>query len=111
MTYQLLSETSAVLRLPDGAIVPEDPANLDWCLYQSWLQGGNTPTPAAASAATANATLAALALDASDRTLLRCMEAGISVPTEWTAYRRALRRVIAGEEAELPTRPTYPSGT
>lgn len=111
MTYQLLNETSGVLRLSDGAVVPDDPANLDWCVYQSWLQNGNTPAPATASKGAANASLASLALDASDRTLLRCMEADINLPPAWTAYRRTLRRIITGDDTDLPVRPPYPPGT
>ena len=36
-----------IKRLPDGAIVPNDPANTDWQQYQLWLAQGNTPLPPA----------------------------------------------------------------
>lgn len=59
------------------------------------------------------------ALDRSDTTLLRCVEAGVTVPADWASYRKALRVVVgtatapSGWTAEtaLPTQPAYPSGT
>jgi len=34
-----------ILRLPDGAWIPNDPDNTDWQTYQEWLAAGNTPLP------------------------------------------------------------------
>lgn len=36
-----------IIRLPDYATVPNDPANTDWQAYQEWLAQGNTPLPPA----------------------------------------------------------------
>jgi hypothetical protein len=51
------------------------------------------------------------ALEASDITVLRCVEAGVSVPEEWAAYRAALRAITASGAGALPTKPPYPAGT
>jgi len=58
---------------------------------------------------------ARIALSASDATLLRCYEVGISLPAEWVAYRKELREVIrAGSDGvvmKFPDRPQYPAWT
>jgi hypothetical protein len=45
-TYKLiLNESNSILRIEDGAIIPEG-HNGDWQLYEAWLTKGNTPQPA-----------------------------------------------------------------
>ena len=44
MIYKLTED--GVIRLADGADIPDAPANRDWREYQSWLAAGNTPLPA-----------------------------------------------------------------
>lgn len=53
------------------------------------------------------------ALDASDTTVLRCLEHAVAVPDEWQAYRATLRAIASGASTPtaLPTRPAYPAGT
>jgi hypothetical protein len=45
--YQLTTSTS-IIRLTDGATIPNDPGNRDFADYQAWLEAGNTPEPAPA---------------------------------------------------------------
>lgn len=42
---QFLGLGSGVIRLADGAVIPEDEANSDWRAYQEWLKAGNKPQP------------------------------------------------------------------
>ena len=43
--YQLTTGTS-IIRLTDGATIPNDPGNRDYRDYLDWLEAGNTPEPA-----------------------------------------------------------------
>ena len=45
--YQLTTGTS-IIRLSDGATIPNDPGNRDYREYLDWLEAGNTPEPAPA---------------------------------------------------------------
>lgn len=51
-TYKLYTEgpertpANGVMRLPDQALIPFDPANTDYQKYLEWLEEGNTPEPA-----------------------------------------------------------------
>lgn len=67
-----------------------------------------TPDPEPADDTVLRATVA---LTESDRTLLRCFEADISLPTEWKDYRSALRKIIRSGSGTLPVRPPFPPGT
>lgn len=67
-----------------------------------------TPDPTPADDTALRATLA---LTESDRTLLRCFEADISLPTEWKDYRSALRKIIRSGSGTIPVRPPFPPGT
>ena len=43
--YKLTSSTS-IIRLEDGASIPNDPRNADYAAYLTWAGAGNVPTPA-----------------------------------------------------------------
>lgn len=55
------------------------------------------------------------ALAESDNTVLRCYENGISLPTQWVAYRKELRAIVGAPSGDasqpLPTKPAYPVGS
>ncbi len=40
------TQSLGVIRIADGAFIPNDPRNVDWREYQEWLAKGNTPLPA-----------------------------------------------------------------
>jgi len=42
--YKLTNSTS-IIRLPDNAFIPADPANSDYQEYLKWLEAGNQPEP------------------------------------------------------------------
>lgn len=42
--YRLTADND-IVRDSDGAVVPRDPTNGDYQMYQQWLEQGNTPTP------------------------------------------------------------------
>jgi hypothetical protein len=43
--YKLIKDSNAIIRLFDGAVIPNAP-NGDWKLYEEWLAAGNTPQAA-----------------------------------------------------------------
>ena len=98
-----LSDGAAILSLPDGAAA--------YSSYLDWLAAGNTPLPYEPPVDLRPAAQAAL--DKSDKTMLRCYEAGVAVPAEWATYRGQLRNIVSGTSAatELPVRPAYPVGS
>jgi hypothetical protein len=40
-----LTQAGGVIRVEDGAYVPNDVDNTDWQAYLAWLDAGNTPLP------------------------------------------------------------------
>ena len=46
ITYKLNQNSAQITRLPDGASIPNDPANSDYAEYLEWVEEGNTPEAA-----------------------------------------------------------------
>jgi hypothetical protein len=45
MAYKLRL-VAGVIRLADGACIPQEPRNADWQRYLAWIEAGNTPEAA-----------------------------------------------------------------
>ena len=41
-----LSNSTTIIRIADGASIPNDPANRDYVEYLAWVEAGNAPEPA-----------------------------------------------------------------
>ena len=41
-----LTDTETIIRISDGAFIPNDPANTDYAEYLEWVAEGNKPKPA-----------------------------------------------------------------
>ena len=44
--YKLNQNSTTIIRLADGASIPNDPANSDYAAYLEWVEEGNTPEAA-----------------------------------------------------------------
>ena len=102
-TFDAASQTVDQVLALDGSTV-----------VQSWTVRAMTTDEQAAYNAAAAASLKAQAqsaLDKSDVTMIRCVEHGVAVPTEWATYRSALRSIVSTGAGSMPTRPNYPAGT
>ena len=77
----------------------------------TYVKGQFIPPPPAQATPIPLIEQAQAALTKSDITMIRCLSAGLTVPTEWQAYRAALRDVLSGKRTTMPTQPSYIAGT
>ena len=85
-----------------------DGATVGWSDDTYEIVEVETPDPAPPDD---SALRAQVALSESDRTVLRCFEADISLPQDWKDYRAALRKIIRDGKGDVPARPSFPPGT
>lgn len=88
MASYRLTSGNAVIRVSDGATIPDDPRNADWQAYQAWLAVPNTPDPYVAPPSPPVYIPTATVL--SRRTL-----------AEYTAIRQAAAAQLAGGNGQL----------
>jgi hypothetical protein len=128
VAFQTGAATETEAEKPEVPAVPPDGFTIDVLELPYVVAAGEVLFPAqateteldAAFPGRAAAVLAASlgpsargALTASDLTVLRCVENGITVPAAWATYRKALRAIVDNPASAtvLPTAPAYPSGT
>jgi len=88
-----------IIRLADGAAIPQDVGNSDYVAYLAWISAGNTPEPefSLEELALTLSVTARLSRDAelarADIQLLKVQDGvtGIGTQKAWREYRNALR--------------------
>jgi hypothetical protein len=110
MSDYKLTDTAAVIRVKDGASIPNDPANRDRADYDAWCKAGGMPDPYVVPETDYRA-LAVAALTVSDTTAMRCFKASVPFPLDWKDYTSKLRAIVKSGVGPLPAQPPYPTGT
>ena len=102
--------SNSVIRKEDGAIIPNDNANIDYAEYLEWVAAGNTPEAAAGPSDWDQVRIKRDNLIvSSDWTMIT----GATVDqAQWSAYREKLRDIpqpYKGKETSEIVWPTAPS--
>jgi hypothetical protein len=92
--YQLTD--FGVIRLADGAAIPEDPGNVDYREYLAWRAAGNKPEPAISDLWQDIRARRASLLAASDWTQVADAPLDKAQQAAWRAYRQKLRDLPRG---------------
>jgi len=111
--YQL-GQNGIVIRLLDGAIIPNDPHNTDYAAYLAWVAAGNTASPAPAltlaqaQAAQISTVTAACAAAIVAGFASSALGAEHSYPSQMTDQQNLSASVLASLLPNLPTGWTTP---
>lgn len=113
--YQL-TESTSIIRVSDGAYIPPDEGNCDYQAYQAWVAAGGVADPYVAPIMPLpKQAQAQLDIITGPRgQIIRCIAAGLAVPSAWQSYIVALRAIANGSDTtstSLPTQPAFIAGT
>lgn len=95
--YKYIANSTSILRLADGAVIPDAPGNADWQIYQAWIAANNTPEPAdpePTEHANAAALFSIATLEKKQARALREMALGINTATAQTKLEEYEQQIV-----------------
>lgn len=96
--YKHIANSTSILRLADGAVIPDASGNADWQIYQAWVAANNTPEPADPELpehANAAMLFSMAALERKQARALREMALGINTVTAQAKLEEYEQQIVA----------------